>query len=59
LVFILDVNFYGRLMIGSTMLPGIFMGMVGGKLAKGSIAGGVPDVFLLVIIGWVLHKRMV
>ena len=45
-------------MFRSTMLPGIFMGMVGGKLTNGSIAVGVPDIFLLITIGYVLHKTI-
>ena len=54
--FSVDVDFYDTLMSRSTMLPGIFMGMAGGKLTKGSIAGGVPDVFLLITIGYVLGR---
>jgi pilus assembly protein TadC len=56
--FSVDVDFYSALMFRSTMLLGIFMGMVGGKLTKGSIAGGVPDVFLLVITGYVLNRTI-
>ena len=46
------------LMFRSTMLPGVFMGMVAGKLTKGSIAGGVPNIFLLVIIGWLFFRAV-
>ena len=56
--FSVDVDFYETLIFRSTMLPGIFMGMVAGKLTKGSIAGGVPDIFLLVIIGYVLNRTI-
>lgn len=54
--FSVDVNFYETLMFRTTLLLGVSMGIVGGKLAKGSIAGGLPDAFLLSIIGYVLNK---
>ncbi|HJH32643.1 MAG TPA: hypothetical protein C5S50_10840 [Methanosarcinaceae archaeon] len=56
--FPVDVDFYGMLMFRSTMLLAVFMGLVSGKLAKGSIAGGVPNVFLLVSIGWVFNRTL-
>ncbi len=56
--FPVDEDFYGMLMFRSTMLLGVFMGMVAGKLTKGSIAGGVPNIFLLVIIGWGLNRAV-
>ena len=54
--FSVDVDFYETLIFRSTMLPDIFMGLVGGKLTKGSIAGGVPDIFLLIPIGYLLGR---
>ena len=56
--FSVDVDFYDTLIFRSTMLLGIFMGMVSGKLTKGSIAGGVPDIFLLITIGYVLNRTI-
>ena len=35
-----------------------FYGMVAGKLTKGSIAGGMPNIFLLVIIGWLFFRAV-
>ncbi|MGP8320761.1 MAG: type II secretion system F family protein [Methanosarcinaceae archaeon] len=56
--FPVDEEFYGMLMFRSTMLLGVFMGLVSGKLAKGSISGGMPNVFLLVFVGWVLSRTI-
>ena len=56
--FPVDEEFYGMLMFRSTILLGVFMGLVSGKLAKGSISGGMPDVFLLVFVGWVLNRTI-
>lgn len=57
--FSVDENFYRTLMFRSTLLLAIFLGIIGGKLTKGSIAGGVPNVFFLVIIGYILHKTII
>lgn len=56
--FSVDESFYRALMFRSTLLLGVFMGITGGKLTKGSIAAGVPSVFLLLTIGYILHKTI-
>jgi len=56
--FNVDLEFYRTLMFRSTMLLGLFMGMVSGKVTKGSIAGSVPNVFLLLVVGYVLSRGL-
>lgn len=57
--FNVDENFYRTLMFRSTLLLAVFLGLTGGKLTKGSIAAGVPKVFFLIIIGYILHKTII
>ena len=56
--FNIDVGFYRTLMFRSTILLALFMGMVSGKVTKGSIAGSVPNVFLLLVVGYVLSRGL-
>ncbi len=57
--FYVDINFYRVLMLKSTLLLGFCMGITGGKLTKGSVAAGFPNVLIMLVIGYVLHKTIV